>query len=146
MKNIILCMFIDKDGKIRQRPHYFKPNNVDFCISDYSLGDIKNSNKTLYLEFLNIKEELMCDTCWTVNELVRRCDGDIKIFAKLESFYNVMTEVQFAFSSESFGEDYDDMIDVSLFKETVKGFDKKMLPEANGIKFFKYLKKMVDNI
>jgi hypothetical protein len=55
-----------------------------------------------------------------------------------------MNEVQFAYSQESFGDDYDHIIDIGLFKETVKNFDKQALPEMNGLKFFRYLKKIVD--
>ncbi|MGL4210080.1 MAG: hypothetical protein ACRCRT_00895, partial [Cetobacterium somerae] len=137
MKNVILCMFIDKQGNIRKSPKFFKPQTADICVSDYELGNI--TDNTLYLSLLDIKPEVEESTCWTAKEVIRRGaeDCEIKVFAMFEHFYEEMTEVNFAFFNGVFDE-FDTSIDINVFKECVKDFEKKSIGENNNIKFFKY--------
>lgn len=138
---VILCMLIDKTGKIKYVPQYFKPKEVDICVSNYNIGEI--GNKTIFYTLLEFEERYMEDTCWTTNEVVKRCeeyksDCIVKIFTRINDFYKYADEIQFAYIEKL--ETFDEQIDMNDLIEFCKTLDKKYLGEVNGIKFFRYTK------
>ena len=143
--NIIVCMFIDSDGKIKYAPDKFNSNKCDLCVSNYKMGAI-NSRKTLYYNIdLDYDEQYGEDTCWTVAETIRRINeinpSNVKIFTLLDNFYEYATEIQFAFSLDCFKDnEYNERIDVEKFKEVCKNFKKTYIGKKNNIKFYKYEK------
>lgn len=134
---VVACMLIDKYGKIKYTPQSFKPNDCDICISNYKIGKI--GNNTLFYVLLDYEEEYGNDTCWTVSEVMRRAENKkIKIFTRIQDFYNHITELQFAYIDSL--EDYDETLDMDVLKEFCNSMSKTYLGEKNGIKFFRYKK------
>lgn len=141
---VILCMLIDKNGKIKYVPQYFKPNEVDICVSNYKMGRI--GNKSLFYNLLEYEDEYATDTCWTTSEVLRRCeeykeDCIVKIFTRIQDFYEKADEIQFAYIENL--ESHDEELDMSGLVEFCKNLDRNYLGEINGIKFFRYTKKNI---
>ena len=138
---VILCMLIDKNGKIKYVPKYFKPNDVDICVSNYKIGYI--GNKTLFYTLLEYNDDYIEETCWTTSEILRRCSEYnkncvVKIFTRINDFYKYANEIQFAFIENL--ESFDEQINMNDLIEFCKTLDKQCLGEMNGIKFFRYTK------
>ncbi|MGL6185501.1 MAG: hypothetical protein ACRC1T_09005 [Clostridium chrysemydis] len=141
---VILCMLIDRNGKIKYVPQYFKPHEVDICVSNYKIGVI--GNKTVFYTLLEYNDEYMEQTCWTTNEVLKRCkehkdDCVVKIFTRINDFYKHANEIQFAFTENL--ESFDEQIEMEDLIEFCKTLDKQYLGEMNGIKFFRYTKKNI---
>lgn len=135
---IIACIFIDKHGHIKYVPQYFKPKECDICISNFEMKDI--GNKTLYYVLLDYREEYKEDICWTIKETLRRCNEleakKIKIFTRIQDFYDNITELQFAYIDEL--DEWDEELDMNDLKEFCKKTKREYLGELKNIKFFKY--------
>lgn len=139
---VILCMLIDKQGKIKYVPQYFKPNEVDVCVSNFKIGKI--GVNTLYYNLLDYDEKYANDLCWTTSEVLRRCEElkkncNVKIFTRIQDFYAEANEIQFAFMENL--DSFDEQIDMKDLIEVCKNLDKQYLGEMNGVKFFRYMKK-----
>lgn len=135
---VILCMLIDKHGHIKYAPQYFKPNDVDVCVSNIQMGKI--GVRTLYYNLLEYDDRYANDLCWTTSEVLRRCGENdvVKIFTRVQDFYDKADEIQFAFKDEL--EQYDEELSMSDLSQFCKGLKKEALGEKNGIKFFRYTK------
>lgn len=136
---LILCMLVDEDGSIKYAPHYFKSQEADACVTSYKTKHI-NKNTIFYNTDLDLQEDIG-EACWTSNEVKRRLDelkaNEVKVFTLLEDFYDIANEIQFAYSNVKFDE-YDEKIDINVFKELCNNFDKKFLGASQGLNFFKY--------
>lgn len=135
---VIASILIDKHGHIKYVPQYFKPNECDICISNYKIKRV--GNKTLYYAPLEFEDEFNIDTCWTVKEIIRRCEeaqaNKIKIFVGVSDFYDEITELQFAYIDEL--EIWDEEIDMDRLREFCRGAKREYLGEMKNIKFFRY--------
>lgn len=141
---IILCMLIDKHGHIKYQPLSFKPKEADICVSNFIMGSL--GNKSLYYTLLDYEEEYAEDICWTTHEVLDRCEkykenGVVKIFTRIQDFYNHADEIQFAYQDEL--ETWDEELETKDLIEFCKTMDKKFLGELNNVKFFRYTKKNI---
>ncbi|MGL4999920.1 MAG: hypothetical protein ACRC5T_13235 [Cetobacterium sp.] len=142
---VILCMLIDKQGRIKYVPRYFKPNDVDICVSNFSMGEI--GNKSLYYNLLEYDERYANDLCWTTSEVLRRCgefkeDCTVKIFTRIQDFYDKADEIQFAFTDTL--ETYDEELSMEDLISYCKEMNKIALGEMQGVRFYRYTKKNIE--
>lgn len=139
--NKIICMFIDADGKIKYVPNKFRVESADVIIADYSIDTSLNKNIIYYNNDLEL-DETKGDACWTSCEVIRRVEelkpNEVKIFTLVDDFLDYANEIQFAFNSNSFGDDFDEQIDVEEFKKTCANFDKEFIGTVDGIYFYRY--------
>lgn len=133
-------MLLDRFGHVKYMVDKFKPSK-SMCVSNYKINKI--GLKTLFYNIeLDIKEELAEDTCWTPHEVVRRIKesefNEAKIFTRVQDFYDVANEIQFAYTETL--DSWDEQLDIEKLKSFCSNFKRESLGEVNGVKFFRYTK------
>ena len=137
--NIIASVLIDKNGHIKWTPKSFKPNEADICITNFNIGFI--GKKSLFYVPLDFNKDYMNETCWTVEEVKRRLKEEnantVKIFTRIQDFYDEINELQFAYTDTL--DSYDETLDMDKMKEFCNNAEREYLGEKNNIKFFRYI-------
>lgn len=136
---VIASVLIDKYGHIKYTPQSFKPNDCDICITNIQIGSV-GKKSLYYTPLLILKDERAEDVTWTVKETIRRCEESqaniIKIFTRIQDFYEEIDELQFAYTDEL--KDWDEEISMTSLKMFCNNANREFLGESNGIKFFRY--------